>query len=144
MEKFPPGTTLTVTVPQAFAGCHVTFSAGYSYALVAGPVTQENFGDGATCDVNKAVAPPAFTTTEYSYSNCTDGGDGSFSLTCDATVPQCPNVTDALTELRFAYTELPKSHGDKVSSRLHIDYAPSDTECPTQGCTADIPVTISW
>lgn len=138
-DPYPVGTTFTVKVPHAYSGCHVSFDAGTSYALVAGPLTGVAGGDGAACDANSVSAPPSFTTTDYTISHCSTS-ESDLVIRCQLKLPDCSATSDS----RIYYSTLPKSRGETVSSRLQFGYSPSSPECLMTICTADIPVTITW
>jgi hypothetical protein len=142
VQQYAPGTTFEVTVPQAYSGCHVTFDAGATYPLVAGALDADVSQDGAeaaACKANRVDAPPGFTTSEYAFTEC--GVEGSpLGMECEATVPACTSPFD----IRLEYKRLPRSRGEQVDSILWISYGAVDTVCPTAGCLAQIPVSISW
>ena len=145
VQKYDPGTTLRVTVPEAFAGCHVTFDAGSTYSLVAGPVTPMGVGENARCDANPAKSPPSFTTSEYvlgRFGRCeADSQDGSMGLLCVMELSSCPGA--GTTQVDFSYSKLPESPGERVDSVLYVRNSPVP-DCPAAICAVNIPVTIAW
>jgi hypothetical protein len=140
-QKYSVGTAFKVTVPNDYSGCNVSFVAGTSYTLVAGPLVGQGKGEGASCDVNSGSTQPAFTTSDYTLNRCTNGStDGPMALQCQATSPDCSTPS----ELRIYYGPLPKSRGDTVRSVLSLRYGDVHPECPDIICAADVPVTITW
>jgi hypothetical protein len=140
-QQYGAGTAFKVAVPHDFSGCHVSFAAGASYTLVAGPLVVQGKGEGASCDVNSGSMRPAFTTTDYTLNYCVnDSSDGAMALSCQATSPDCSTPS----ELRIYYGPMPKSRGNTVSSVLSLRYGDVHPECPDIICGADIPITITW
>jgi hypothetical protein len=136
-DPYPVGTRLRVTVPEAFAGCHVTFDAGATYDLVAGPTTEDYRG----CEYNVAKGPPVFTSTELVFGTC--GGDvNSLGIACRAELPGCVESELDYSDMRIFYHGLPKEPGETVRSLLKLQFT-SASEC-RQSCDVDIPVTIRW
>lgn len=135
VEPYPEGTKLTVTVPNSYEGCHVTFAAGHTYTLVAGAIKRDN----EDCEDNRAELPPEFTTSEYELGACRQA-IGGLAIDCDASLPGCPD--DSYSSIRFHYGPLPEERGDVVSATLRFTYV-SPMEC-TSECAAQVPVTIRW
>jgi hypothetical protein len=135
-DPYPVGTRLRVTVPEAFAGCHVTFDAGATYDLVAGG----KFEDEEGCEYNVGKAPPVFTSTDFSLSDCR--GAKNMGASCRAPLPGCADTELNYSHASIFYGPLPKEPGDIVSSLLKLQFK-SASEC-RQSCNADIPVTIRW
>ncbi len=131
-DPYPPGTRFKVTVPAAFDDCHVTFAAGHTYDLVAGPHRETG---AELCEESRAEAPPLFTTTEYEFGRC--GYDAAdMGLECAASVAGCPG------DIRIFYGPLPDERGDVVDATLRLSYVSSDV-CENS-CGAAIPVKIRW
>jgi hypothetical protein len=133
-DAYPEGTRLRVTVPEAFAGCHVTFDAGATYDLVAGSTTL----DHRDCEYNNAVAPPVFTSAEFTISECR-GDVNHMGIDCATELPSCAD--DYASHVRFFYLRLPEKPGQAVSTHMRMSFV-AGVGCGS--CDVDIPVVIRW
>jgi hypothetical protein len=122
-----------VTVLDAFEDCHVTFAAGHTYDVIAGPAGDVDTPEG-TCPVNRGVEIPGFTSADYEFERCTFPGLGR--STCDASVDGCPG------RIVMWHRDFPDERGKAAETELRLSYT-SALECG-QSCAAIIPVSIRW
>lgn len=136
-DTYAAGTRLTVTVTDAFDDCHVTFTKGQVYELVAKRASER--GDG--CEMNRAEGLPVFASSEIEPRHC-QPDQSPMGIQCVATIPSCPDMSTTRISLRATYSNLPDEPGEAVATTLRLAF--SSVECSDLSCTAAVPVVVRW
>jgi hypothetical protein len=129
---FEPGTRFRVTVQNDESVCSgwLTFTAGQSFEITAGPTHLEN-----GCKQSPAADPPPFETDQFKILG-RSAGFGTLGISCIASVPTCDAAPFA-----FVPSQVPEGR-EKLSTTYRI-IGDGGNGCGAPAvCEAAIPVTI--